>query len=61
MPGAVRAVFGSLEDAEHLFAAVRKGGLKYMMFETSCFHADLHAMRQIYRAGGLGDTRLFGG
>jgi predicted dehydrogenase len=51
---AVPAVFGSLEDAEHLFAAVQKGGLKYMMFETSCFHEDLHAMRQIYRAGGLG-------
>ena len=26
-----------------------------MMFETSCFHADLHAMREIYRAGGLGE------
>jgi hypothetical protein len=51
---AVPAVFGSLEDAEHLFAAVQKSGLKYMMFETSCFHEDLHAMRQIYRAGGLG-------
>jgi predicted dehydrogenase len=25
-----------------------------MMFETSCFHEDLHAMREIYRAGGLG-------
>jgi predicted dehydrogenase len=25
-----------------------------MMFETSCFHEDLYAMRQIYRAGGLG-------
>ena len=51
---AVPAVFGSLEDAEHLFAAVQKSGLKYMMFETSCFHEDLHAMRQLYRAGGLG-------
>jgi len=51
---AVPAVFGSLEDADHLFAAVQKSGLKYMMFETSRFHEDLHAMRQIYRAGGLG-------
>jgi predicted dehydrogenase len=51
---AVPAVFGSLEDAEQLFAAVQKSGLKYMMFETSCFHEDLHAMRQIYRAGALG-------
>jgi predicted dehydrogenase len=25
-----------------------------MMFETSCFHSDLYAMRQIYNAGGLG-------
>jgi predicted dehydrogenase len=51
---AVPAVFGSLEDAEALFAAVKASGRTYMMFETSCFHEDLHAMRQIYRAGGLG-------
>ena len=25
-----------------------------MMFETSCYHADLHAMRELYRAGRLG-------
>jgi predicted dehydrogenase len=51
---AVPAVFGSLEDADKLFHAVKRSGLKYMMFETSCFHEDLHAMRQIYRAGGFG-------
>ncbi|MGD0090438.1 MAG: Gfo/Idh/MocA family oxidoreductase [Planctomycetota bacterium] len=51
---AVPAVFGSLEDAEKLLEAVKKSGLKYMMAETSCFHAELHAMRQIYRAGGFG-------
>src|SRR5262245_19252094 len=51
---AVPAVFGSLEDAEKLFDAVKKSGLKSMMFETSCFHEELHAMRQIYRVGGLG-------
>lgn len=51
---AVPAVFGSLEDAEHLFKTVKATGLNYMMFETSCFHADLFAMRQIYNAGGLG-------
>jgi predicted dehydrogenase len=51
---AVPAVFGSLEDADRLFEAVRASGLKYMMFETSCFHEELHAMREIYRAGGLG-------
>ena len=51
---AVPAVFGSLEEAEHLFKAVKSSGLKYMMFETSYFHEDLYAMRQIYNAGGLG-------
>ena len=51
---AVPAVFGSLEDAEQLYQAVKKSGLKYMMFETSTFHEDLHAMREIYNAGGLG-------
>ena len=51
---AVPAVFGSLEDAENLFAAVKASGLTYMMFETSCFREDLHAMRQIYNAGELG-------
>lgn len=51
---AVPAVFGSLEDAALVFDAVRTSGLNYMMFETSCFHEDLHAMRQIYRAGGFG-------
>lgn len=51
---AVPAVHGSLEDAEQLLETVRSTGLKYMMFETSYFHEDLHAMRQIYRAGGFG-------
>jgi predicted dehydrogenase len=51
---AVPAVFGSLEDAHELYEAVKTSGRRYMMFETSCFHEDLHAMREIYRAGGLG-------
>ena len=51
---AVPASFGSLEDADQLFETVKASGKKYMMFETSCFHEDLHAMRQIYRAGGFG-------
>ena len=51
---AVPAVFGSLEDAHNLFDTVKSAGLKYMMFETSYFHEDLYAMRQIYNAGGLG-------
>ena len=51
---AVPAMFGSLEEGEQLFEAVKKSGLKYMMFETSAFHQDLTAMRQIYNAGGFG-------
>ncbi len=51
---AVPAVFGSLEDAERLFEAVKTSGLHYMMFETSCFRENLYAMRQIYKAGGFG-------
>ena len=51
---AVPAVFGSVEDAYRLHEAVKKSDRKYMMFETSYFHADLHAMRQIYNAGVLG-------
>ena len=51
---AVPAVFGSLEDAHQLFAGVKASDRKYMMFETSFFHEDLYAMRQIYHAGGLG-------
>ena len=51
---AVPAVFGSLEDADKLFETVQSSGLKYMMFETSCFHEDCHAMRQIYNKGGFG-------
>ena len=48
------AVFGSLEDAHKLLEAVKSSGRKYMMFETSAFHDDCYAMRQIYRAGGFG-------
>ncbi len=51
---AVPAVFGSLEEADQLFEAVKQSGRKFMMFETSCFHEDLHAMRQLYHAGNLG-------
>lgn len=52
---AVPAIYGgSLEDAERLLEAVRKSGLEYMMFETSCFREDCCAMREIYKAGGFG-------
>jgi predicted dehydrogenase len=49
------AVWGSLEQADELFEAVKKAsGLQYMMFETSYFHPGLWPMRQIYQAGGFG-------
>lgn len=51
---AVPASFGSIEEADQLFEAVKSSGRKYMMFETSYFHDDLHAMRQIYQTGGFG-------
>ncbi|NLX21116.1 MAG: Gfo/Idh/MocA family oxidoreductase [Phycisphaerae bacterium] len=51
---AVPAVLGSLEDADKLLETVKTCGRKYMMFETSYFHEELYAMRQIYNAGGFG-------
>lgn len=51
---AVPAVFGSLEQADKLLEAVKASKLKYALFETSCFHDDCHAMREIFRAGGFG-------
>ncbi len=51
---AVPAIFGNVEEAEELLEVVKQSGLKYMMFETSCFRANNYAMRQIYKAGGFG-------
>jgi predicted dehydrogenase len=53
---AVPAVFGfeAEEDAEELFEAVKRSGMKYMMNETSTFHADTYAKRMQYQAGALG-------
>ncbi len=51
---AVPAVYGSLEEADALLAAVKSSGLKYMMFETSFFRGDLFAMRTLFRTGALG-------
>jgi predicted dehydrogenase len=51
---AVPATWGSIDEGERLLETVRRTGLRYMMAETSCFHADCYAMRQIYRAGGFG-------
>ena len=52
---AVPVVWGSLEDADKLFEAVKKSGLNYMMFETSAYHDDVYAMRTLYNANKLGD------
>ena len=51
---AVPATFGSLEEADQLFEAVKKSDRNYMMFETSYFRPDCYAMREIYKAGGFG-------
>ncbi|HPO11930.1 MAG TPA: Gfo/Idh/MocA family oxidoreductase [Candidatus Hydrogenedentes bacterium] len=51
---AVPAAFGSLEDADRLYETVKTSGLNYMMFETTCFHDDCYAMRQIYNGDGFG-------
>ncbi len=51
---AVPATYGSIEDGEKLLETVKRTGLKYMMAETSCYRANCHAMREIYRAGGFG-------
>lgn len=53
---AVPAVFGfeAEDEAEKLFNAVKGSGMKYMMNETSTFHADLYAKRMQYQAGALG-------
>ena len=50
----VPATYGSVEEAQELVATVEKTGLRYMMAETSFYHDDCYAMRQIYHAGGFG-------
>ena len=51
---AVPAIWDRLEDGDRLFEKVKQSGLVYMMFETSCYHADLYAMRRLFQAGKLG-------
>jgi predicted dehydrogenase len=51
---AVPAIWADLEDADRLLETVKSTELNYMMFETSCYHDDLYAMRKIYRAGRFG-------
>jgi predicted dehydrogenase len=52
---AVPAVFGSLRDAHRLCDAVKRSGLNYMLFETTAFHSDCYAMRQLFNAGAFGE------
>lgn len=51
---AVPAAYGSLEDAEQLYEAVKRSDLKYMMFETSVYRNDCYAMREVFNAGEFG-------
>lgn len=55
---AVPAVFGfeAVAEAEKLSQAVQKSGMKYMMNETSTFHADCYAKRRQYQEGALGQV-----
>ncbi|MEC3878457.1 Gfo/Idh/MocA family protein [Parapedobacter sp. 10938] len=46
---AVPAVWGSLEEADVLYNTWKQSGKKYMMFETSAYHEDVHIMRELYR------------
>lgn len=51
---AVPAVWGSVEEADRLFEAVKRSGLHYMLFETSYYHDALYAWRRRYLAAELG-------
>ncbi len=52
---AVPAFYGDIADAEKLIECVRKNsGLVFAMFETSVFHDDLYAMKQLYAADVFG-------
>ena len=55
---AVPAVWGSLEDADALFAAAKTADRSYMMFETSYFHEDLYNMRDVVPSRRAGKSRL---
>jgi predicted dehydrogenase len=51
----VPAVWGSVEQADQLFEAVKNArGLHYMMFETSYYEPGLWPIRQLYQAGLFG-------
>ena len=50
---AVPAAF-TLEDIQKLKETKEKTGLRYMMAESSSYHADLYSMKLIYEHGGFG-------
>ena len=52
---AVPAFWGDIEDANKLLECCKRNkGLVYAMFETSTFHDDLVAMKQLFAAGVFG-------
>jgi len=51
---AVPSTFGSVEEAEALYAVVKETGLNYMLMETSAFHDAAYAMRTLFDAGHFG-------
>lgn len=53
---AVPAVYGTVEDGDRLYEAVKRSGLTYMLFETSYFRPDNYAMRQLYTHDVMGDV-----
>jgi predicted dehydrogenase len=52
---AVPACWGSVEEAEKLFEAVKKYGLTYMMAETSYYQQFTISVRKMYERGEFGD------
>jgi len=52
---AVPAIWGSIDEAEILFKAVKKSGLIYMMAETSYYQQFTISARNFYEEGRFGD------
>tara|TARA_Y100000588_G_scaffold341208_1_gene385110 strand:- start:490 stop:1485 length:996 start_codon:yes stop_codon:yes gene_type:complete len=53
----LEAIFVATDAPSHArlaIASLKASDRKYMMFETSYFHDDLHCMQEMYRAGDLG-------
>lgn len=53
---AVPAVWGSVDEAEILYEAVKKSGLIYMMAETSYYQQFTISARKFYQEGKFGDV-----